>query len=483
MCFARRIIALLLVLCLTPALRAGAVGQAERETPVVRAVQSALPAVVNLSTSKKISVPRRGLFLFPSPFDDLFEMPRLRQEVQQTSLGSSVLVDNDGHLLTNYHVINMGNFGPADEILAFVYGEDTPRQADFLGGDPTEDIAVLRLHGDPPQAHLPFGRSDDLMVGETVIAIGNALGNASTVTQGIISYIGRRIDDGKGSSLTGLIQTDADINPGNSGGPLLNINSELIGINTAISTPTGGSVGLGFAIPVNRARAVYDYVVHKRLTLAARLGIRIANLDGDYKRVLYQFYPELIGHDDMPGVMVELVSDGPLEGKIAQFTVITYLQGRRVRSVDDFVLLDSERNGSELALSYFYRGKFGDVTFPVSGHSSVVEEFEWNGMTVRALDDFWRHRLGLSADSQAVVVTNVKWGSAANKSRMEKGDVVTGLSPTRGDRNYRLEVSNLAEFRRATEALRDVPQINVFFTRITGNRAAPYRTEIRQKST
>ncbi len=479
--FGLLLIALNLILPGARTARAAA-DRSTRVTPVVRAVQAALPAVVNLSTSKEIQVHQRGLPLFRTPLDDLFPPLGFGQTIKQTSLGSGVLVDNQGHVLTNYHVAAFGKTGTGQgvEISAMIYGENEPRRAFLVGGDPAEDIAILKLQGEPPQVYLPFGRSDDLMVGETVIAVGNALGNASTVTQGIISYIGREISDEQGNALSGLVQTDADINPGNSGGPLININGELIGINTAISTTSGGSVGLGFAIPVNRARQVYDYIVHRRLSLAARLNIRVSNLEGDLKRYFYQVYPDLVGDPQLPGVIVRNVGEGPLKDKINEMSVITELQGRRIRTVDDFALLESEMNVNRIRLRYCYRGEFGNLDVPLQAANSTVKDFEWQGLSIQELDDYWRHRLGLTEDSYGLVVTSVQ---SSRRGLIQVGDIITGLSPAERGRRDRYEVDNLAEFQRVIDHLAARDAIRIYYLRIVDGRAKRFSIDFVQKKT
>lgn len=453
-----------------------------RVTPVVQAVQKALPTVVNLSTTKNFKIAQRALPFFRTPLDPLFSPFVYERDVQQTSLGSGVLIDDKGHVLTNYHVIALGGLEPADTISAFIYGEDEPRNALLLGGDPAEDIAVLQLEGDPPANYLSFGRSDDLMVGETVIAIGNALGNASTVTQGIISYVGRHIDDGQGHSLSGLIQTDADINPGNSGGPLININGELIGINTAISTTQGGgSIGLGFAIPVNRARQVYDYIVNRRLSLATRLGIRISNLEGDYKRIFTRHYPELAGDPRLPGVIVESVKDdGVMVKSIVPGAVITKLQGRRVKTVDDFALLESERNLTQIALEYFSRGEFKTDKFNVPPAESRIDEFVWNGMTIQEIDDYWRHRLLLNDNDRGLVIGAVKEKSNSTVAGLQPGDVLTSLGLPQNSPRSRIPIVTLDDLKAAIVQLAGARTIRVYFSRLEGNRVTSYRTDLEQ---
>ena len=217
-----------------------------RRSRVVEAVERASPAVVNISTSQ--TVVQRPM-PFPDPFfeeffRDFFD-PRPRRSTR-SSLGSGVLVRSDGTILTNEHVILRGGR------IHVTLGDGREFDARLVGRDPDSDLAVLRIDTGGPLPHVALGGSDDLMIGETVIAIGNPFGLTHTVTTGVVSAVKRSLRTG-GRTYTDFIQTDASINPGNSGGPLLNILGQLIGINTAIYGP---AQGIGFAIPVDRARRV-----------------------------------------------------------------------------------------------------------------------------------------------------------------------------------------------------------------------------------
>ena len=244
-------------------------GQAEddpRVTPVVEAYRKARVAVVSISTEKVVNV-RWGLFGGADPFADIFPSP-LRRRRQVHTIGSGFVIHPDGYIVTNAHVVRQ-----ADKITVALADQST-HSAKLISSDRGLDLAVLRI--DPPGrtklAFLPLGRSDDLMVGETVIAIGNPLGYANSLTTGVISAVNRTLDFRGGVKVRDLIQTDAPINPGNSGGPLLNIKGELIGINTAIRAD---AQNIGFAIPIDRLAdeltQLLDFESLNRVIFGARI--------------------------------------------------------------------------------------------------------------------------------------------------------------------------------------------------------------------
>ena len=212
----------------------------ERVTPIVKAYQQTKGAVVNIAGKRTVAAP--GWFGGSDPFGDIFGF---RNQAEVAVLGSGVVVHENGYVVTNAHVID-----GTDQIkVAFSDGNEAP--ARVVSADSDKDIAFLKIEADHKFPFIQLGRSEDLMIGETVIAIGNPFGYANTVTTGVISAKGRDIQVSQGVWLRGLVQTDAPINSGNSGGPLLNINGDLIGITTAIMSPSGGSVGIGFAIPID----------------------------------------------------------------------------------------------------------------------------------------------------------------------------------------------------------------------------------------
>ncbi len=236
---------------------AGAAGQQieplgyDRRTPVVRVFDAAKDAVVNISTRRLVNARSRFFGYRDDPFDDIFISPFRRRNVAIQSLGSGFLIHPDGYIVTNEHVVRR-----ATKIT--VFGADgVSHPARVIATDAEHDLAILKMDrpDGQPLAALPLGRSDDLMIGETVVAIGNPKGYRHSVTSGVISALNRELAFNGNVKYTGLIQTDASINPGNSGGPLLNVNAEVIGINTAIYGPHADFSGTGFAIPVDRAKA------------------------------------------------------------------------------------------------------------------------------------------------------------------------------------------------------------------------------------
>jgi serine protease Do len=249
-----------------------------RRSRVVEAVERASPAVVNISTEQAV-VQRPMPFgdpFFDQFFRDFFD-PRPRRSTR-TSLGSGVIVRADGTILTNEHVILRG--GRIHVTLA----DGREFDAKLVGRDPDSDLAVLRIDTGKSLPFVALGSSNDLMIGETVIAIGNPFGLSHTVTTGVVSAVKRSLRTG-GRTYTDFVQTDASINPGNSGGPLLNILGELVGINTAIY---GSAQGIGFAIPVDRASRVLGELVSGKKAAAPdpnqvaweMLGLQVRVVDG-----------------------------------------------------------------------------------------------------------------------------------------------------------------------------------------------------------
>ena len=287
-------------------------GQQHSAAPVLRAVT---PGVVNIATRSLEML--ANPFLLDPAFRELFGVPdrALRRETQ--SAGSGVIVDaRNGYVLTNDHVIKGAD-------LVEVTTKDNRRfQAELVGRDPDTDIAVLRLKADRLTA-VPFGDSDRVEVGDFVLAIGNPFGIGQTATSGIVSAVGRT-----GLGIEGyedFIQTDASINPGNSGGALVNLKGELIGINTAILSRTGGNVGIGFAVPINMARSVMEQIIAHGKVERGRIGVVAQDLTPDLAEVL---------GIDGEGAVVSAVEPGTPAARadLRQADLVTALDGRsRVR--------------------------------------------------------------------------------------------------------------------------------------------------------
>jgi serine protease Do len=239
--------------------------RAARRSPIVKVVEQVRDSVVNISATGIVQRQRRD------PLFDLFFVPEYRPRVTN-SVGSGFVMHEAGYIVTNAHVVDRS----IDLRVTFADGSDY--EATVLVSDPAHDLAVLRINPDRPLKPIPMGRSDDLMPGETVIAIGNPLGYATTITSGIISALHRRIEAGAGTAYEDVIQTDASINPGSSGGPLLNILGELVGINTAIRP---GAENIGFAIPVDQLRALLPDMLEFAIAEGRHieLGLRIEGVE------------------------------------------------------------------------------------------------------------------------------------------------------------------------------------------------------------
>ena len=400
--------ALLIAALALPAVAAarGAESDPERRSLVVQAVEKASPAVVNVST-EQIVEQRRSPFPFPQDpfFEEFFRDfvdPRPRR-FKTTSLGSGVIVAADGTIMTNVHVIQR-----ASRIHVTLL-DQREFDAKLVGADADADIAVLRIKAGGDLPHIPFGTSADLMIGETVIAIGNPFGLSHTVTTGVVSAVGRSLRD-EDRTYTDFIQTDASINPGNSGGPLLNIKGELVGIDTAIY---GKAQGIGFAIPVDRARRVMKDLVSYGEVHHAWIGLVVQNLS-----------PELAEHFGVRrGVVVAAVeSKSPAEAAgLARGDAITKVDGREVASRDEFEQrIEDHAEGDRVTLTLRRDGRDEDVrlaaaAFPVAR----ADELAWQLLGLEAV-----------ADDEGLVVRRVRSGSPAARIGVQKGDRLLGLGGT-----------------------------------------------------
>jgi serine protease Do/serine protease DegQ len=303
-------------------------------------VETVLPAVVNISTRGRVSMRENPLMQDPF-FRRFFGAPETQPRERQTSsLGSGVIIDAAaGHVVTNQHVI-----GNADEITVRLH-DGRSVQAEVIGSDPNADIAVIKIPAEDLTA-INLGNSDQLRVGDFVVAIGNPFGLRQTVTSGIVSALGR---SGLGiEDYEDFIQTDASINQGNSGGALVNLRGELIGVNTAIYGPSGGNVGIGFAIPINMVLGLTRQIVEFGEVRRGRLGVVIQDLTRDLA--------EAFGIDTEHGAVIAQVmpDSAAADAGLKEADVITAVNERPVKGATDLRnIIGLSRSDEEVEIEYF----------------------------------------------------------------------------------------------------------------------------------
>jgi serine protease Do len=403
------------------------------------------PLVVNISTTQVSE--GRGSHEFSSPFGDedpfndfwrrFFGGPAPRGPQRQRSLGSGFIIDGDGSILTNNHVVEN-----AQKIVVKLAADDQEFEAKVIGRDAKTDIAVIKINAKTNLPAATLGDSDRLEVGEWVVAIGNPFGLDSTVTSGIVSAKGRHIGQGPYDN---FIQTDASINPGNSGGPLINLRGEVIGINTAIFSRTGGNMGIGFAIPINLAKEVLPQLRGKGKVTRGFLGVLIQKVTPEIA--------ESLGMDKGNGALVANVTkDGPADkAGVKVGDVIIEFDGKEVKDSSDLPIIVARTPVDRRARMKVLRDK-KEITLTVSvGElkdqevvASAPEKGEL-GLTVQRLTPQMAESLGLDK-SEGVVVTSVEPGSTADEAGIRRGDVIVEVD--------RKPVRNLDEYKKAVAAIR-----------------------------
>jgi S1-C subfamily serine protease len=401
----RPALGLLLAVCAT-ALPALAADPFLRRTTTVEVVERVSPAVVNITTERVVAIQRpfsrrSGNPFFDRFFRDFFE-PRLPQTAH--SLGSGVVMDAAGHVLTNEHVVARASR------IRLSLSDGRTFDATVIGADPANDLAVLKALTEEAIPWIPLGSSDDLMVGEPVIAIGNPFGLESTVTTGVVSALNRSIRSQQ-RVYHGFLQTDASINPGNSGGPLLNANGELIGINTAVHD---GGQGIGFAIPVDvAARVVADLIEHGELT-PVWIGLEFQDLDGALRDLLNLA-------EDTTGALVNRVREKSPAHRagVRRGDVVTAIDRRPVRSSRDFFeMLTTITVDQKLEIAVLRDGN------PQTARVRAERAPD------RLIDQLTLEMLGLTLEAQntgGYLVREVRAGSGAARIGVQPGDVVLGI--------------------------------------------------------
>ncbi|CAM4095635.1 DegQ family serine endoprotease [Palleronia rufa] len=389
-------------------------------------------SVVNITTSTTVAARTGPGPVVPegSPFEDFFRdfMDRGQGQGQgeprrSQALGSGFVISEDGYIVTNNHVID-----GADEIsIEFFNGESL--DAEVVGTDPKTDLALLKVASDAPLKPVPFGDSDEAAVGDWVMAMGNPLGQGFSVSAGIVSARNRALS----GTYDDYIQTDAAINRGNSGGPLFNMNGEVVGVNTAILSPNGGSIGIGFAMSSNVVSKVVDQLREFGETRRGWLGVRIQDVTDDLA--------ESIGLADARGALVSDVPEGPAaEAGMEAGDVILSFNGNDVGDTRELVrrVGDAQigatvpvtvwRNGNSEELEVTLGRREDAEAVPASVNRDAPEsssESEILGVTVQQLSAEMRDSLGLPGGTEGLAVMDVNGESAAYEKGIRAGDVIT----------------------------------------------------------
>lgn len=402
-----------------------------------------LPAVVNISTTQNV-VPKEGVEGMPdlqlppgSPFEEFFKDFMQKQQHGQetphkhraTALGSGFIIDPSGYVVTNNHVID-----DADEITVILQ-DDTNLSATVVGRDKKTDLALLKVTPKKPLPSVSFGDSDKVRVGDWILAIGNPYGLGGTVTAGIISARARDIQSGPYDE---YLQTDAPINRGNSGGPMFDMDGNVVGINTAIFSPSGGSIGIGFAIPSSLAKNIVDQLKANGHIRRGWLGVRIQNVTQDIA--------DGLGMGEAHGALVSSVTaDGPAaKAGIQQGDVIVSFDGKDVPDMHRLPLMVAEtdvdktvdvvvfRKGQKVTLKV----KVGELTAKESAEDEdskkdtaepatpSAEKVEDLGLSVAPLTDTLRTRFDIKKSATGVVVTAIAADSVAGDQGVQVGDVI-----------------------------------------------------------
>jgi serine protease Do len=404
------------------------VGAADRPDSFADQVERLSPAVVNISTTTIVNEgPAMDMPQFPpgSPFEDFFKnFGDNDRKRRASSLGSGFIIDDSGIVVTNFHVIEN-----AEEITVTL-SDETAFTATVLGQDQKTDIAVLKIDpGDTALTAVPFGDSDSLRVGDWVLAIGNPFGLGGTVTAGIVSARGRDIGNGPYDD---FIQTDASINRGNSGGPLFNTKGEVIGINTAIFSQTGGSVGIGFAISSNLARRVTSQLAEFGTTRRGWLGVFIQEITPDIA--------ESLGLDNEAGALVSTVNENsPAQAAgLEPGDVIVSFDGKMIDKMRDLPRIVAETEiGKTVRVEVVRNGNSIDVQVTLGELEKAelvgivneqpkgeAESFDKLGFSVENLTAELAEELGLEDDARGVVVTEVVEGGPAFTKGLKVGDII-----------------------------------------------------------
>lgn len=410
-------------------------------------------AVVNINTETTVRISRQGRHApEDSPFDDFFDHffrgePGQSEggdsDFRQQSLGSGVILDSNGYILTNNHVVTQSSEDKlVDRIIVFLHGDETKYKARVIGADKWTDLAVIKIEAGKTLRSADLGDSDSMRVGDWVLAIGSPFGLDSTVTAGIVSAKGRDIEGGTQGQFKRFLQTDAAINPGNSGGPLVNLAAQVIGINTAIATRRGSYDGVGFAIPSNTARKVYNALVASGAVKRGAIGVQFPA----------QPNPALLrsfGADH--GIVIETIQPGsPAEhAGLKRGDVILSVNGQAIHTGDELVAIVSDTDiGKKLHVEFLREGKRSSAEVVVADRNQIIGESTESaeGQTKPDVTPEGGGVLGLAVknltpdqakeltnqlhleSTQGVLVTDVRGSGFGSDLGVERGDIILSVN-------------------------------------------------------
>ncbi len=412
-------------------------GQVERLFQ--HAAERVKPAVVAIHTERVVRAER------PGPRDPFFEEffreffgQTPERERRRPGIGSGMILDERGHILTNYHVIR------DVDALVVQLADGRTHDAEVVGTDDKTDLAVIRIKEEVSGLpHVEFADSDALNIGQWVLAVGNPFGLAHTVSAGIVSATGRT---GMGvAEYESMIQTDAAINPGNSGGPLVNLRGEVVGINTAIFTRTGGYMGIGFAIPSNMALPILDDLIAGREIVRGYLGVYITQMTDEMA--------DAFGMEEVRGVLVQEVQpDSPAEqaGLEAGDVILEY-NGERVDQPGHLQHLATTTDpGTEVTLILWRDGERLTLQVEVGQLEEEVTTVDWLGIQVEPLTQEQARRLG-RPDLRGMVITEVEPDTPAARAEIRPDDVILSVN--------RAPVSTTEEYRERIDAAAETGQV------------------------
>ena len=421
-------------------------------------VKAVSPAVVNISSTKMVKrqqTPYEDFFDYFSPAPDA-----KNRKFKEQSLGSGVIVSTDGYIVTNNHVVEQSS-----DIRVTLYDRRSFK-AKVVGTDAKTDIAIIQIDAkDLPV--IPWGDAEKLQVGEFVLAIGNPFLLSNTVTMGIVSAVGRA--DVGIADYEDFIQTDAAINPGNSGGPLVNIRGELVGINTAIFSKTGGYQGIGFAVPSNMVKAVMEQLINSGKVTRGWIGITIQELTQELAQQFGLKYSE----GELAGVLVsDVTRDGPAQkAGIMRGDIILEYNGKRLQDVGQLRnVVAQSKVGSQAQVKILRRDKEMTLTAtvvelpadgaeaktgPVQGRESYENALA--GMRVMDLSSTVAKQLGVESEAKGVVIVSIESGAPSEEANLRRGDVINEIN--------RQRITNLNDFNKIVARIKPGDNVLLFVNR------------------